>query len=55
MATMKGNKEKVATSGDDDVQIQDDSTPLVVQKSTIQTRKRKMISSSVDLGDLPSH
>ena len=51
---MKENKEKTATSGDEDVQIQDDTTPLVVQKPAVQTRKRKTISSSVDLGDLPS-
>ena len=30
MATMKENKEKTATSGDEDVQIQDDTTPSVV-------------------------
>ena len=34
MATMKENKEK-ATSGGEDVQIQDDTTPSVVQKSAI--------------------
>ena len=51
---MKENKEKAATSGDEDVQIQDDTTPTVIQKSAVQTGKRKAISSSVDLGDLPS-
>ena len=51
---MKENKEKAVTSGDEDVQVQDNTTPLVVQKSAIQTGKRKTISSSVNLGDLPS-
>ena len=51
---MKENKEKAITSGDEDVQVQDDTTPLVVQKSVVQTGKRKTISSSVNLGDLPS-
>ena len=51
---MKENKEKAVTSGDEDVQVQDDTTPLVVQKSVVQTGKRKIISSSVNLGDLPS-
>ena len=51
---MKENKEKVVTSGDEDVQVQDDTTPSVVQKSAVQTGKRKTISSSVNLGDLPS-
>ena len=55
MATMKENREKAVTSGDKDVEVQDDTTtPLVVQKFAIQTGKRKSISSSVDLGDLPS-
>ena len=54
MATIMENKEKTATSGDEDVQIQDDTTPSVVQKPSIQTGTRKTISSSVDLGDLPS-
>ena len=54
MATIMENKEKTATSGDEDVQIQDDTTPSVVQKPFIQTGTRKTISSSVDLGDLPS-
>ena len=49
---MKENKEKAATSSDEDVQIQDDTTPIVVQKSDVQIGKRKMISRSVDLGDL---
>ena len=51
---MKENKEKSVTSGDDDVQVQDDTTPSVVQKPAVQTGKRKTISSSVNLGDLPS-
>ena len=32
----------------------DDVTPLVVHKPGIQAGKRKGISSSVDLGDLPT-
>ena len=32
---MKENKEKVVTNGDKDVQVQDDTTPSVVQKSAI--------------------
>ena len=51
---MKENKEKVVTSGDEDVQVQDDTTASIVQKSAIQTKKRKTISNSVNLGDLPS-
>ena len=51
---MKENKEKAVTSGDEDVQVQDDTTPFVVQKPAVQTGKRKTISSSVNLGDLPS-
>ena len=54
---MKQNKEKVVTSGiegEEDIQVQDDTTPLVVQKTVVQAKKRKSISSSVDLGDLPS-
>ena len=50
---MKENKEKAVTSGDEDVQVQDDTTP-VIQKPASQTGKRKTISSSVNLGDLPS-
>ena len=51
---MKENKEKVVTSGDEDVQVQDDTTPSVIQKLAVQTGKRKTISSSLNLGDLPS-
>ena len=51
---MKENKEKAVTSGVEDVQVQDDTTPSVVQKPAVQTGKRKTISSSVNLGDLPS-
>ena len=51
---MKENKEKAVTSGDEDVQVQDNTTPSVVQKPASQTGKRKTISSSVNLGDLPS-
>ena len=50
---MKENKEKAVTSGDEDVQVQDTTTP-VVQKPSSQTGKRKTISSSVNLDDLPS-
>ena len=50
---MKENKEKAVTSGDEDVQVQDDTTP-VIHKPASQTGKRKTISSSVNLGDLPS-
>ena len=55
---MKENKEKVVTSGiegEEDVQVQDNTTPLVVQKIVVQTGKRKSISNFVNLGDLPSH
>ena len=51
---MKENKDKAVTSGDEDVQVQADTTPSVVQKPASQTRKRKTISSFVNLGDLPS-
>ena len=51
---MKENKEKAVTNGDEDVQVQDNTTPYVVQKPVVQTGKRKTISSSVNLGDLPS-
>ena len=50
---MKENKEKVVTSEDEDVQVQDTTTP-VVQKPPSQIGKRKTISSFVNLGDLPS-
>ena len=52
---MKENKEKAIPSGDEGVQVQDDTTPSVVQKPAIQTGKRKTISSLVNHGDLPSH
>ena len=51
---MKENKEKAVTSGDEDVQVQDDTTASVIQKSTVQTGKKKTISSSMNLDDLPS-
>ena len=51
---MKENKEKAVTNGDEDVQVQDNTTPSVVQKPVVQIGKRKTISSSVNLGDLPS-
>lgn len=55
---MKDNKEKNVASGteeEEDVQVQDEPTPLVVQKSVIQATagKRKSISRSIDLGNLP--
>ena len=54
---MKENKGKNVASGTevDDVQVQDEPTPLAIQKFTIQTiaGKRKCISSNIDLGSLP--
>ena len=53
LATMKDNKEKNVASGteeEEDVQVQDEPTPLVVQATA---GKRKSISSSIDLGNLP--
>ena len=49
--TMRENKEKTMTSGDEDA-----TAPPVVQKTSVQTgkRKSKSISSVVDLDDLPS-
>nr|XP_023872483.1 uncharacterized protein LOC111985086 [Quercus suber] len=49
--TMRENREKIVTSGDEDA-----PPPPVVQKATVQPgkRKSKKISSSVDLDDLPS-
>ena len=48
---MRENKEKIVTSGDEDV-----AAPPLVQVASVQAgkRKSKMISSSVDLDDLPS-
>ena len=48
---MKENKEKTITSGDEDT-----TAPLVVQKTSVQTEKRKSkpISSVMDLDNLPS-
>ena len=40
IATMKENKEKAVTSGDEDVQVQDDTTP-VIQKPASQTGRGK--------------
>ena len=56
---MKENKGKNVASGteeEEDIQVQDEPTPLIVQKFAIQatTRKRKSVSSSIDLGNLPS-
>ena len=58
MATIKENKEKAiasGTEGEEDVRVQDNTTPLVAQKIVVQTGKRKSISNFVNLGDLPSH
>ena len=52
---MKENKGKGVANGiesEEDVQVLDDVTPVVVQKPGVQAGKRKGISSSVDLGDL---
>ena len=48
---MRENKEKNITSGDEDV-----TAPPVIQKPSVQARKRKAkpISTTVDLDDLPS-
>ena len=48
---MRENKEKIVTSGDEDV-----AAPPLVQVASVQVgkRKSKMISSFVDLDDLPS-
>ena len=54
---MKENKGKgvaSGTEGEEDLQVLDDVTPLVVQKPSVQAGKRKGISSSVDLSDLPT-
>ena len=54
---MKENKGKGVASGiegEEDVQVLDDTTSLVVQKLGIQAGKKKGISSSIDLGDLPT-
>ena len=53
---MKENKGKSVASGiegEKDIQVQDEAAPLVVQKPIIQVGKRKSISSSINLGDLP--
>ena len=49
--TIRENKEKIVTTGDEDVA----ASPLV-QVASVQAgkRKSKMISSAVDLDDLPS-
>ena len=48
---MRKNKEKIVTSGDEDV-----AAPPLVQVASVQVgkRKSKTISSAVDLDDLPS-
>ena len=53
---MKENKGKSVTSGtqaEEGVQVQGEAAPLAVQKPVVQVRKRKIISSSIELGDLP--
>ena len=52
---MRENKEKIVTSGDDDVTAPP-TAPPVVQVTSVYARKRKSkpISSVVDLDDLPS-
>ena len=53
---MKENKGKSVAGGiegEKDIQVQDEAAPLVVQKPIIQVGKRKSISSSINLGDLP--
>lgn len=57
VATIKENKGKGVASvikGEEDVLVLDDVTPLVIQKPGVQAGKRMGISSSVDLGDLPT-
>ena len=51
ITTMRENKEKSITTGDEDA-----TAPPIVQKTSVQTgkRKSKSISSAVDLDDLPS-
>ena len=51
ITTMRENKEKTITTGDEDA-----TAPPVIQKIFVQTgkRKSKSISSAVDLDDLPS-
>ena len=51
ITTIRENKEKAVTSGDEDV-----VAPLSVQVASVQAgkRKSKSISSTVDLDDLPS-
>ena len=55
---MNENKGKSVTSGtevEEGVQVQGEAAPLAVQKPVVQVRKRKSISSSIELGDLPRH
>ena len=55
---MNENKGKSVTSGtevEEGVQVQGEAAPLAVQKPVVQVRKRKIISSSIELGDLPRH
>ena len=51
---MKENKEKSITSGEKDIQVLDDASPLNIQKPIVQVGKRKGISSSMDFGELPT-
>ena len=55
---MKENKGKNVASGiegEEDVQVQNEATLLAVQKPIFQVGKRKIISSNINLGDLPIH
>ena len=56
ITTIRENKEKTVTSGDEDVTAPPTAL-LVVQVTSVQAgkRKSKSISSAVDLDDLPSH
>ena len=55
MKENKGKNVASGTEGEKDVQVQDKATPLAIQKFVVQARKRKSISSNIDLGDLPRH
>ena len=55
MKEKKGKNKASGTEGEEDVQVQDEPTPLAIHKSTVQAGKRKSISSKIDLGDLLRH
>ena len=55
---MKENKGKgvaSGTKGEEDIQVQEEAALVAIQKPAVQARKRKSISSSIDLSDLPRH